>query len=433
MGARNVSLRAPYYYYMYALAIYIYMFCVNVAALFGNKKAKLMMRGHRDTWRILREKADPQARYVWFHAASLGEFEQGRPLMERLRREQPDKKILLTFFSPSGYEVRKNYDVADIVVYLPFDTPLNASKFLRLIHIESAFFIKYEFWRNYIHALHRAGVPLYSVSSIFREGQIFFRWYGRGYARVLHHFTRFFVQNEESRGLLARLGVTQVDVVGDTRFARVLDIRNEAKPLPLAEAFAEGHKVLIAGSSWPPDEDLLITYFNSHPELRLILAPHVVSEEHIAQILGKLQRPAVRYTQATEETAQKADCLIIDCYRLLSSIYRYATVAYVGGGFGVGIHNVPEAAVYGIPVLIGPNNKKFREAQALLQRGGCFEVTDQSSFDDCLDRLLTHADALHEAGEAAGTYIRENAGAADKIFNATLAATDTAEAATNKA
>lgn len=405
------------------------MLGVNVAALFGNKKAKLMMQGHRDTWRILREKADPGARYVWFHAASLGEFEQGRPLMERLRREQPGRKILLTFFSPSGYEVRKNYDVADIVCYLPFDTPLNARKLLRLVHIESAFFIKYEFWRNYIHALHRAHVPLYSVSSIFREGQIFFRWYGRGYARVLHLFTRFFVQNEESRQLLARLDVTQVDVVGDTRFARVLDIRDEAKPLPLAEAFAQGHKVVIAGSSWPPDEDLLITYFNSHPELRLVLAPHVVSEEHIAQILGKLTRPAVRYTQATQETAQQADCLIIDCYRLLSSIYRYATVAYVGGGFGVGIHNVPEAAVYGVPVLIGPNNKKFREAQALLQRGGCFEVTDQSSFDACLDRLLTDADALHKAGTEAGQYIRENAGAADKIFSATLAVTEATEKA----
>lgn len=390
------------------------MLCVNVVALF-NPKARLMMRGHRNTWRILRREVGHD-RFVWFHAASLGEFEQGRPLMERLRREHPGKKILLTFFSPSGYEVRRDYEGADIVCYLPFDTPLNARKFIRLARPEATFFIKYEFWRNYIDVLHRRGIPVYSVSSIFREKQVFFRFYGHGYAQCLKRITHFFVQNEHSRELLARLGVTQVTVTGDTRLDRVIDIMRAARPLPLAERFAEGRKVLVAGSSWQPDEDIIIDYFNRHPELHLILAPHVVSEDHLREIESKLHRPALRYSTATPETAAAADCLVIDGYGLLSSIYRYATVAYVGGGFGVGIHNVPEAAVYGCPVIIGPNNGKFREAQALLANGGCREIRSQADFDTLMDTFLTDTDALEAAGRAAEGYIRDNAGATDKVF-----------------
>lgn len=400
---------------MYSLAIYLYMLCANVVALF-NKKARLLTRGHRNTWRILRRDIG-DADYYWFHAASLGEFEQGRPLMERLRREHPEAKILLTFFSPSGYEVRKDYDVADVVCYLPFDTPANARKFVRLARPKAVFLIKYEFWRNYIDVLHRRNIPIYSVSSIFREGQIFFRWYGRNYARCLRRVSHFFVQNDASRQLLARLGVTEVTVTGDTRFDRVIDIRHAARPLPLVERFAQGAgAVLVAGSSWPPDEDILIAYFNAHPELRLVLAPHVVSEDHLREIEGKLSRPAVRYTQATPESAAEAHCLIIDCYGLLSSIYRYATVAYVGGGFGVGIHNVPEAAVYGCPVIIGPNNMKFREARDLIDNGGCVEIHGAADFGRAMDTFLTDADALAQAGRAAGGYISDNAGAADTVY-----------------
>lgn len=388
--------------------------CCRVASLF-NKKIRTMVRGQRATWRTLRQLGQEHEPLVWFHAASLGEFEQGRPLMERLRREHPERKILLTFFSPSGYEVRKNYEGADVVCYLPFDTPLNARKFIRLARPSAAYFIKYEFWRNYIDVLHQRAVPTYSVSSIFRPGQIFFRWYGRNYARVLKRMTHLYVQNEESRRLLATIGVNHVTVVGDTRFDRVIDIRNAAKPLPLVERFAGCWRVLVAGSSWQPDEDLLIHYFNSHPGLRLVLAPHVVSEEHLQQIESKLHRPFVRYSAATLKSVAEADCLIIDCYGLLSSIYRYATVAYVGGGFGVGIHNVPEAAVYGVPVLIGPNNQKFREAQALLKNGGCIEITDQPSLDNALDRLLSDKAYLARSGQAAGDYIRENAGASEQI------------------
>lgn len=388
--------------------------CCHVASLF-NKKIRTMMRGQRATWRTLRQLGRDHEPLVWFHAASLGEFEQGRPLMERLRREHPERKILLTFFSPSGYEVRKNYEGADVVCYLPLDTPLNARKFVRLARPSAAYFIKYEFWRNYIDVLHQHAVPTYSVSSIFRPGQIFFRWYGRNYARVLKRMTHLYVQNEESRRLLATIGVSHVTVVGDTRFDRVIDIRNAAKPLPLVERFAGCWRVLVAGSSWQPDEDLLINYFNSHPGLRLVLAPHVVSEEHLQQIESKLRRPFVRYSAATPKSVAEADCLIIDCYGLLSSIYRYATIAYVGGGFGVGIHNVPEAAVYGVPVLIGPNNKKFREAQALLASGGCIEITDQASLDKTLDHLLSDKSFLAQSGKAAGDYIRENAGASEMI------------------
>ena len=403
---------------MYSLGIYLMALGVRVAALFKEKLRK-MVQGHRATWQMLRALSGKDT-YVWFHAASLGEFEQGRPLMERLRREHPEKKILLTFFSPSGYEVRKNYDGADLVCYLPFDTPLNARRFVKLARPEAAFFIKYEFWRNYIEVLYKRGIPCYSVSSIFRENQIFFRPYGRGYARCLSRMTHLFVQNETSRRLLEGIGVTNVDVVGDTRFDRVLDIRNAAKPLPLAERFAGCWKVLVAGSSWPQDEEIIIPYFNKHPNLKLVLAPHVVSEEHLQAIERQLARPALRYSKATPKAVAEADCLIIDCYGLLSSIYRYASMAYVGGGFGVGIHNVPEAAVYGIPVIIGPNNKKFREAQALLRCGGCKEIAGVADFERIMDAWLSDKEALATAGKAAGSYIADNAGAADRIFSNTL-------------
>lgn len=403
---------------MYSLGIYLMALGVRVAALFKEKLRK-MVQGHRATWQMLRTLSGKDT-YVWFHAASLGEFEQGRPLMERLRREHPEKKILLTFFSPSGYEVRKNYDGADLVCYLPFDTPLNARRFIKLARPEAAFFIKYEFWRNYIEVLYKRGIPCYSVSSIFRENQIFFRPYGRGYARCLNRMTHLFVQNETSRRLLEGIGVTNVDVVGDTRFDRVLDIRNAAKPLPLAERFAGCWKVLVAGSSWPQDEEIIIPYFNRHPNLKLVLAPHVVSEEHLQAIERQLARPTLRYSKATPKAVAEADCLIIDCYGLLSSIYRYASMAYVGGGFGVGIHNVPEAAVYGIPVIIGPNNKKFREAQALLRCGGCKEIAGMADFEQIMDAWLSDKEALAKAGQAAGNYIADNAGAADRIFSKTL-------------
>ena len=347
---------------LYNIAIYFYLLGVAIASIFSEKVRK-MWRGERAAFGVLKKKVDPEAKYVWFHAASLGEFEQGRPIIERLRQEHPEYKVLLTFFSPSGYEVRKNYEGADIICYLPLDTPLNAIRFLRLVRPVMAFFIKYEFWYNYLHILKHRCIPTYSVSSIFRPDQVFFKWYARQYACVLKCFTHFFVQNEQSRDLLATLGITEVTISGDTRFDRVLQIKEQSKHLPLVEAFKKDCPVFVAGSSWQPDEDIFIRYFNEHKDWKLIIAPHVISEDHLQQILSKLNLKTVRYTQTTPEAVADAQCLIIDCFGLLSSIYHYGEVAYVGGGFGVGRHNVLEAAVWNVPVLFGPNNKRFQEAQ----------------------------------------------------------------------
>ena len=393
------------------------MIGVAIASLF-NKKVKKMWAGERQAVKVLKEKVDPEARYIWFHAASLGEFEQGRPLIEHLRETHPEYKILLTFFSPSGYEVRKNYEGADIICYLPLDTIRNARRFLRAVKPVMAFFIKYEFWYNYLHILQHRGVPTYSVSSIFRPDQIFFQWYGRQYGRVLKCFTHFFVQNMESKALLAKLGITDVDVVGDTRFDRVLQIKEASKQLPIVEQFtAHAQKVFVAGSSWLPDEEIFIKYFDIHKDWKLIIAPHVISDEHLSQIFELLKgRSVVRYTEATEENVKDAEVLIIDCFGLLSSIYHYGTVSYVGGGFGVGIHNVLEAAVWDIPVVFGPNNKHFQEAQGLMLVQGGFEIKDYQSFRDLMMRFETDAFFLQNAGENAGAFVKSRAGATAKVM-----------------
>lgn len=411
---------------MYNIAIYLYLIGVAIASLF-NEKVRKMWRGERQAIKILKEKVAPTAQYVWFHAASLGEFEQGRPLMEHLRQEHPEYKILLTFFSPSGYEVRKDYKGADIVCYLPLDTIRNSRRFLRAVRPVMAFFIKYEFWYNYFHILQHRGVPVYSVSCIFRPNQIFFRWYGKQYARVLHCVTKFFVQNEESQQLLQGIGIDRSEVVGDTRFDRVLQIRDAAKHLPIVEAFrygsvggnAEGTpiKTFVAGSSWGPDEDIFIRYFNERHDWRLIIAPHVINEEHLQQILSKLQRKTVRYTQTTPEEAAQAECLIIDCFGLLSSIYNYGDVAYVGGGFGVGIHNVLEAAVWHMPVFFGPNNKHFQEAQWLLQSKGGIEIMSFDDFKIQMDRFIAAPGLIRERGNAAAKVVEEHTGATKRVMN----------------
>ena len=399
---------------MYEIAIYLYTLGVAVASLFS-EKVKKMWRGEREAFRTLKAKVEPGARYVWFHAASLGEFEQGRPLMERLRKEHPELKILLTFFSPSGYEVRKDYPVADIVCYLPLDTRLNATRFLRLVRPEMAFFIKYEFWYNYLHILKRRGIPVYSVASIFRPGQVFFRRYARSYARVLRCITHFYVQNEESRRLLEGIGITAVTVTGDTRFDRVLQIKEQARRLPIVEAFAGGRDVFVAGSSWPPDGDRFIPYLNAHREWKPIIAPHQIGEAHLRQIESRLEMKAVRYTKTTPEEAAKADCLIIDCFGLLSSAYRYGRVAYVGGGFGVGIHNVLEAAVWGMPVIFGPNNRHFQEARGLMAAGGGFEISTPGDFGSLMDGF-SDAERARAAGRKAAEYVASCTGATERIL-----------------
>lgn len=411
--------------FLYNFGLSAYASLGKMAALF-NTKIKKMVEGQRETADILRRCIAPDDRVVWFHAASLGEFEQGRPIMERLRKQHPEYKILLSFFSPSGYEVRKNYEGADVICYLPFDTPHNAKKFIELAHPEIAIFIKYEFWGNYLTQLHQSGVKTYSVSSIFRPGQRFFKKWNPYSKVVLHQFDHFFVQNETSKQLLASIGIHCVTVSGDTRFDRVLDIRNASKDLPVVEAFTQGEKTFIAGSSWEPDEEIYIPYFANHSDWKLIIAPHVIDESHLTKIEKMLESngiSSVRYTtleQKAESTNEmeksQCRCLIVDCFGKLSSIYRYAKIALVGGGFGAGIHNVPEAAVYGIPVLFGPNNQKFREAQILKKIGAGFEFTDADSFKMQIDLFLSDENYMKESGEKSSKFIRENAGAADICY-----------------
>lgn len=405
---------------MYNIAIYLYAFCAHVAAFFS-KKIRSMIDGQKQTNSILKANIRPEDCVVWFHAASLGEFEQGRPLMERLRKQHPEYKILLTFFSPSGYEVRKNYDGADVICYMPFDTPANVRRFLKLAHPEIAVFIKYEFWQNYLTMMHKQGVKVYSVSSIFRPEQHFFKWWGS--TKVLKQFDHLFVQNDASKQLLAEHGITNTTVVGDTRLDRVIDIKNAAADLPLVERFVDGSPCFIAGSSWGPDEEIYIPYFAKHKDWKLIIAPHVIGEDHLKSIEKLLMDngiSSVRYTEAESNTNDSSfedkGALIVNCFGKLSSIYRYGTIALVGGGFGVGIHNVPEAAVYGIPVVFGPNNHKFKEAQELKACGGSFEFSDAEGFAKLMDGFLSNPDSITKAGEAAGTYINSNAGAADKCF-----------------
>ncbi len=428
---------------MYNIAMYFVQLGIAIAAIFDHK-VRLLWRGQRATFKTLKKKVDPNAKYVWVHAASLGEFEQGRPIIERIRLQHPEYKILLTFFSPSGYQVRKNYEGADIITYLPIDTVTNARRFLRTIRPVMAFFIKYEFWYNYLHILKHRGVPTYSVSSIFRPDQIFFSWYGRAYSRVLKCFTKFFVQNEESRQLLAKIGITETEIVGDTRFDRVMTIKSLAKQLPIVEAFTTPHQlprggepavqeasprgglegVFVAGSSWPPDEEIFIRYFNEHREWKLIIAPHVIGEDHLQQIISKLSpsgategsRRIVRFTQTTREEAAKADTLIIDCFGLLSSIYNYGDVAYIGGGFGVGIHNTLEAAVWDMPVIFGPNNKKLQEAKGLKACGGGFEIKDYDEFAALMQRFASDESFLKQSGSQAGHFVKDQAGATDKVL-----------------
>ena len=406
---------------LYDLAIGLYDIGVHLAAPFSRKPRK-MMKGHWVVYELLRQQLEKDVRYIWFHAASLGEFEQGRPLIEKIRAKYPDYGILLTFFSPSGYEVRKNYRGADVVCYLPFDKPRNVKKFLDIVNPCMAFFIKYEFWKNYLDELHKRHIPVYSVSSIFRRGQIFFKWYGGTYRHVLRNFDHLFVQNERSKRYLSKIGINRVTVVGDTRFDRVLQIKEAAKQLPIVESFVQGTadgkraKVFVAGSSWLPDEEIFIPFFNKHKDWKLIIAPHVIGEDHLKQIDQLLDRKTVRYTQATEATASEADCLLIDCFGLLSSVYHYGDISYVGGGFGVGIHNVLEAAVWDMPVIFGPNNERFREAQGLKKAQGGFDIASAEDFERIMLRLMTDASYLHDCGQHAGQFVEGMTGATPKIL-----------------
>jgi len=380
-----------------------------------------LIKGQKETFGILKQNIDPKEKYIWIHAASLGEFEQGRPIIERIKSDYKEYRILLTFFSSSGYEVRKNYELADIVCYLPFDKKKNVRRFIELANPSVAIFIKYEFWYNYIHCLFNKGIPVFMVSAIFRPGQLFFRWYGKAFRRILDYYKCICVQDEKSKALLSAIGVNNAVVCGDTRFDRVLEIRDNSKTLPVIESFVqkkEGENpiILIAGSSWPKDEDIFIQYFNTN-NVKLIIAPHEIQESHLKYIENMIKCPSIRYSQATQDNVGSYNCIIIDAFRLLSSIYKYGDIAYIGGGFlRDGIHNVLEAAVYNVPVIFGPVFKKFLEAVELIEIGGGYSIRDYEGFRGIMDEFVQHPEMLSSAGKQAGDYVRSHAGVVDKVM-----------------
>lgn len=389
------------------------------AKLASKKNAKVakMVAGQKQTMGILNEKIKPTDRPIWIHVASLGEFEQGRPLIEKIKRNHPEQKIVLSFFSPSGYEIRKNYSEADVICYLPFDVPGKVNAFLDTVNPSMAIFVKYEFWGNYLEQLKARNIPTYIISSIFRESQMFFKPWGGMFRKMLGCFDRIFVQDDNSYRLLARIGVKNVDVCGDTRFDRVTDIMATTKAFPIVESFTKDQFTLIIGSSWQPDEDIIIPYFNTHPEMRLIIAPHEFDAERIKALKARITRKTVCYTETNETEAAEADCLIINCFGILSSCYRYAQVAHIGGGFGVGIHNINEAAVYGMPVIFGPKYHKFKEAHDLIAAGGAFSINSAEEFNGRMDRMLADKAYLADCGNRAKYYIESQLGATEYIYN----------------
>jgi 3-deoxy-D-manno-octulosonic-acid transferase len=405
--------------------VHFYFLCIRIAALLGHKKAQQLVRGQKQT-KANGERLKANAGAIWFHAASVGEFEQARPLIERLRREQPNRQIVVTFFSPSGYEARKNYDQADGIYYLPFATRRNAKRFLEALQPSMAIFVKYEFWPAYLRELKKRNIPTYSICSIFRPNQVFFKWWGRGYRKVLRCFTHLFVQDEASQALLTKYGITNVSVAGDTRFDRMYDVQKSNvqgtdRLTPVAH-FAEGHqRVLVAGSTWPKDEALLAQYMHIDQATKLILVPHELDEKHMHYIFNLFQGRIVRYSDVSAMTdavsrrniLQHASILLVDTMGLLSSIYRFGQAAYIGGGFGVGIHNTIEAAAYGIPVVFGPNYHHFREAQGLIDAGAARSI---KTYHELAASLTTALDQHEYIGAKAAKYIQSELGTTEKIY-----------------
>ncbi len=416
---------------LYNTAISLYGAAAQLVSL-RSRKVRKMLQGQHRTPEMLRRKLAGKPGAVWFHASSLGEFEQGRPMIERLRREHPEVPILLSFFSPSGFEVRKNYPYVDAVVYLPFDTPRRVRKFLDLVRPSMAIFIKYEFWGNYLEELHKRGIPTYLISSIFRPGQRFFRKGGGLFRRMLGCFTHLYVQDERSRRLLRVIDVKNVTVAGDTRFDRVTDVMRSSVEIPGFPGFAPRTRLkFIAGSSWEADEEIYVPWLNAHPEIGFIIAPHEFNETRLEALRNRFASKTVLLLSEWIHILKESERgntpppawlsgirgIIVDSFGKLSSLYRFADIAYIGGGFGAGIHNLNEAAVYGIPVVFGPNHEKFKEASDLITCGGGFSVANSSEFGATIDTLVNSPEEIRRAGDAAGKYIRDNLGATDRIYS----------------
>lgn len=389
---------------------------MRIAALLGHKKARKLVQGQARAFDELQEWARSlgNSKVLWFHAASVGEFEQARPIIERIYSERPFRKVLLTFFSPSGYELRKDYSFVDKVTYLPFATHRNAQRLISTLPLEAAIMVKYEFWPAYLNALKSKHVPTYLISAIFRPNQLFFKPFGKPYLNLLHAFEHIFVQDHTSANLLLQHGINKVSVAGDTRFDRVIKVRQQSKDLPIVERFVEGaEQVIVAGSTWPEDELLFARYISQRDNIKLILVPHEIDPTHLHRIFQLFEGRYVRYTEATPMSLDKCRILLVDTIGVLSSIYRYGHVAYIGGGFGVSIHNTLEAAVYGIPVVFGPTWKKFREAYGLLNAGAAITVKNYREFESALDKAF---DGRIIMGQKANDYVQSECGATEKIL-----------------
>ena len=401
--------------FLYNTGIHLFVLAVRLLSPF-NSKVRLMVKGWKDWEEKLKEKAGAGGRNIWVHCASLGEFEQGRPLIEEIRKREPQSRIILSFFSPSGYEIRKNYQGADYVCYLPPDTTGNAERFVEATNPSAVIFVKYEFWNNFISEVSRKHIPLYLVSGIFRPGQHFFKWYGGFFRKMLSGFTHIFVQDQPSESLLRRAGLINVTVAGDTRFDRVLKITSDAKVIPEIEEFSRGERLFVAGSSWRPDEEVMAEYINTFPErMKWVFAPHVTDKENIERLEMLFRVKCVRFSRFSSDDSD-ARVMIIDNVGMLSSVYRYAYTTAVGGGFGKGIHNVLEPACWGKPVLFGPNHGKFREAGELITEGGGKVFTDYNDFRESLEIWLSDIESYRKAARSAGEYVKKNSGATATIL-----------------
>jgi len=403
---------------LYNISIFFYSFLIRLTAPF-NIKAQQINKGRKQTFNELQANIKHNRPIAWVHCASLGEFEQGRPVIEAIRKQHPEFQILLTFFSPSGYEIRKNYDLADYICYLPADTKRNAKKLIELVRPEMVFFVKYEFWFHYIKELKKRNIPLYLVSAIFRENQLFFKntpW-GKWYRKMLFCFEQFFVQDDQSVKLLHSVGIKNVTKAGDTRFERVAEIARNGKNIPMVEKFKGNNLLVVAGSTWKPDEELLVQYIHSHPETKFIIAPHETKKANIERLISLLKTPVICYTEATEESVMNKQVLIVDTIGILSSIYKYADLAYIGGGFGTGIHNTLEAAIFGMPIVFGPNYLKFNEATTMVNLGIAFPVNDFPLLNTVLNQLLTKNEKRNSIAEQCTHFINQNLGATQIILN----------------
>ena len=403
--------------WLYNILISLYARCISLAGRWY-PKAQLWSEGRKGLFERMEQAIKPEDRIVWVHTASLGEFEQGRPVIEAVRQRLPEHKILLTFFSPSGYEIRKNYSGADYVMYMPFDTPGCAEEFVRRVNPEIAIFVKYEFWLNHLAALRSSSCRTFLISAIFRPNSIFFRPWGGAFRKALTTYETIFVQNDTSRKLLAGIGVTNVQVAGDTRFDRVAKLCENAPKIDTVEQFKDGRTMVVAGSTWAPDEEVLLESINAHPEVKWVIAPHEMKDTHIDTFMSRIKGGAIRYTRSDDAELSKYQVMIIDTIGILSAIYNYADVAYVGGGFGAGIHNTLEPATYGIPLAFGPRYAKFREACQLIEYGAARSVSSAEEFAAWFESMLTDESLRAKAGAAAKAYTQSNLGATDLILRA---------------